>query len=45
MVFITSTKGTCEKTARNFSGAKFVTAPMSKPPAEPPSMATRAASP
>ncbi len=41
MVFITSTKGTWERTARKSSGRRLATAPISRPPAEPPSMATR----
>ena len=40
MVLITSTKGTWERTARKRSGRMLVTAPISRPPAEPPSMAS-----
>ena len=42
MVFMMSTKGTWERTTRKRSGRMLVTAPMSRPPALPPSMATRA---
>ena len=41
MVFITSTNGTAEWTARNKSGRKLTTAPMSNPPALPPSITRR----
>src|SRR6202789_1475169 len=45
IVFITSTNGTCDSTTRNSSGRIFTTAPISKPPALPPSIATRFGSP
>src|SRR5438094_975460 len=41
IVLITSTNGTCATTALNRSGRMFVTAPMSRPPADPPSIISR----
>ena len=39
MVSSTVTKGTCATTARKRSGRKFMHAPTSMPPADPPQMA------
>ena len=41
IVLITSTNGTCATTALNRSGRMLVTAPISRPPAEPPSIIRR----